>query len=50
MDERDHLEELGVNRKIFFFSIAQQPTVGQGLLIFTITLRHTTLGRSPLDE
>jgi hypothetical protein len=30
-------------------SIAQQRLVGQGLL-FTITLRHTTLGRTPLDR
>ena len=37
---------------LFFFSIAQQPLVGQDLLIigFIITLRHTTLGRTPLDE
>jgi hypothetical protein len=34
-------------------SVAQQPLVDQSLLIiggFTITLRHTTLGRTPLDE
>jgi hypothetical protein len=32
--------------------MAQQPLGGLGVLIrgFTITLRHTTLGRSPLDE
>jgi hypothetical protein len=33
--------------------MAQQPLVGQGLLIFrdfTITLRHTTLGMTPLDK
>jgi hypothetical protein len=33
--------------------MAQQPLVGQGLLpieTFTNTLRHTTLGRIPLDE
>jgi hypothetical protein len=35
---------------IYVFPIALQPLVGQGLLIFTITLRHTTLGRTPLDE
>jgi len=29
--------------------MSQQPLVGQGLL-FTITLRHTTLRRAPLDE
>jgi len=29
--------------------MSQQPLVGQGLF-FTITLRHTTLGRAPLDE
>jgi hypothetical protein len=27
--------------------MARQPLVGKG---FTITLRHTTLGRTPLDE
>jgi hypothetical protein len=31
-----------------FSPIAQRPLVAQALL--TITLRHTTLGRSPLDE
>jgi hypothetical protein len=32
--------------------MAQQPLVGQGLLIIEtqIILRHTTLGRTPLDE
>jgi len=33
--------------------MAQQPPVGHSLLIIggsTITLRHTTLGRTPLDE
>jgi hypothetical protein len=38
---------------VFFFSMAQQPLGGLGRLIlrrFTITLRHTTLGRTPLDE
>ena len=30
-----------------FISMAQQPKVSQG---FTITLRHNTLGRTPLDE
>jgi hypothetical protein len=37
----------------YFLSMAQQPLVCQDLLIiegFTITLRHTTLGRTPLDE
>jgi len=37
----------------FFFVIVQQPLVGQGLPHyrgFTIILRHTTLGRTPLDE
>jgi hypothetical protein len=36
-----------------FFPMAQQPLGDLGLLIFrdfTITLRHTTLGRTPLDE
>jgi len=31
-----------------FFTMAQQPLVGQGVLM--ITLRHTTLGKTPLDE
>jgi hypothetical protein len=39
---------------IYIFSMAQQPLGGLGRLIFrgfTITLfRHTTLGRTPLDE
>ena len=30
---------------IYIFSMAQQPLVGQCL-----TIRHTTLGRTPLDE
>ena len=36
----------------FFFLVAQQLLVGQGLPLrgLTITLRRTTLGRSPLDE
>jgi hypothetical protein len=37
----------------FFFPMARQPLEGLGRLIFrgfTITLRHTTLGRTPLDE
>jgi len=36
-----------------FFTMTEQPPVGQGLLIAessTITLRHTTLGRTLLDE
>jgi hypothetical protein len=36
-----------------FFLVAQQPTVGRGPPHYrgsTITLRHTTLGRTPLDE
>ena len=35
------------------FPMTRKPLGGQGLLIFrgfTITLRHTTLGRIPLDE
>jgi hypothetical protein len=40
--------------KMYFFSpMAKQPLVGQGLLFFrgfTITLRHTTLDMTPLDE
>jgi hypothetical protein len=38
---------------VFFFSMAQQPLVGQGLLIVKASwsnIRHTTVGRSPLDE
>jgi hypothetical protein len=42
------------NLGIFLFSMAQQPLGGLGCLIFrgfTITLfRHTTFGRTPLDE
>jgi hypothetical protein len=37
----------------FFFTMARQPLGGLGRLIFrdfTITLRHTTLGRTPLDD
>jgi hypothetical protein len=37
-----------------FFSMAQQPLVGQDLLIFkssgSHSVRHSTLGRTPLDE
>ena len=36
-----------------FSPMAQQPVMGQGLLIreaFTIILRHMTVGRTPLDE
>jgi hypothetical protein len=36
-----------------FFPMARQPLGGLGCLIFrgfTITLRHTTVGRTPLDE
>jgi hypothetical protein len=38
---------------ICFFRMARQPLGGLGLLIFrgfTMTLRHTTLDRTPLDE
>jgi hypothetical protein len=36
---------------VFFSVMAQQPPLGQGPHRgFTITLRHTTLGRTPLDE
>jgi hypothetical protein len=38
---------------ILFFSMVRQPLGGLDRLIFrgyTITLRHTTLGRTPLDE
>jgi hypothetical protein len=41
-------------RRYFFFPMARQPLGGLGLLIFrgfVITLvRHTTVGRTPLDE
>ena len=32
---------------ILFFRGTKQSLVGQG---FTVTLRHTTVGRTPLDE
>jgi hypothetical protein len=38
---------------LVFFSMARQPLGGLGRLSFrsfTITFRHTTLGRTPLDE
>ena len=35
------------NYFIFFISMVPQSLVSQG---FTITLRHTTLGRTPMDE
>jgi hypothetical protein len=38
---------------VFVLPMARQPLGGLGLVIlrrFTITLRHTTLGRTPLDE
>jgi len=44
------------NAHLFFgisFSMAQQPPVGHELLIIkglTVTRRHTTVGRTPLDE
>ena len=37
----------------FFFALVREPLGGLGRLIFrgfTITLRHTTLGRTALDE
>ena len=38
----------------FFFSMVRQPPVGQGLLIVEASrshsVRHTTVGRTPLDE
>jgi len=35
-----------------FFTLTQQPLVGQDAHYrgFTATLRHSTLGRTPLDE
>jgi len=43
--------ELASKMKNYFPPVAQQPSVGQGLYRgFTITLRHTTVGRIPLDE
>jgi hypothetical protein len=56
---RSILQPIWINNKtyiyiyIFFFPMARQPLGGLGRLIFrgfTITLRHTTLGRTPLDE
>jgi hypothetical protein len=51
---KDNTEQLtACYRYIFVFAMARQPLGGLGLLIvrgFTITLRHTTLGRTPLDE
>jgi len=39
---------------LFFFTIAKQPPVGQGLPVFEDSwahaVRHTSLGRTPLDE
>ena len=39
---------------LIYFSMAQQPLVSQGLLIvensLSISARHTTVSRSPLDE
>jgi hypothetical protein len=44
-------QQVGCRRGTFFFSMAQQPQIGQGLLITdTITLRHTTLSRTSPDE
>jgi hypothetical protein len=45
-----HASECHSNAVISFFFMAQQPLLGQGLLIIEATLRHTTLGRTPLDE
>jgi hypothetical protein len=51
--------DVTINRGLFgylglFFSIAQQPLVGQGLLIIgasrSHSFSHTTLGRTPLNE
>jgi hypothetical protein len=46
--------EMNENMRNIFFPMARQPLGGLGRLIvrgFTIThLRHTTLGRTPLDE
>ena len=41
------------SKHVAFFSMARQPLGGIGRFIFrgfTITLRHPTLGRTPLDE
>jgi hypothetical protein len=38
---------------MFLFTMAREPLGGLGRLIvsgFAITLRHSTLGRTPLDE
>jgi hypothetical protein len=48
LSERDHLEDVGVD-----FVQGAEALSGQGppqYRGFTITLRHTTLGRTPLDE
>jgi hypothetical protein len=45
---------MAIDNNNLFFSIAQQPLIGQGLLIIEASRshsgRHTTLGRAPLDE
>jgi len=41
------------NKFDYFFTLVQQPLVGQGLLVIETSrwhYRHTTLGRTPPDE
>jgi uncharacterized membrane protein len=46
-----YILQRGIHTNDYFYHGATAP-VGQGLIIegFTITLRHTTVGRTPLDE
>jgi hypothetical protein len=51
--QQENIERLRCDIIIVFSSMARQPACGSGLPLcssFTITLRHTTLGRTPLDE
>jgi hypothetical protein len=48
-----HIRHMISQTALFFFSMAQQPPSGPELPQnrgFTITLRHTTLGRTPPEE
>jgi len=49
----DVQQEMLINNYVSFFILAQQPPRGPRpphYYGFTITLRHTTLDRTPLDE
>jgi len=51
--KQENIERLLCDIIIVFSSMAQQAASGSGLTlcsVFTITFRHTTLGRTPLDE